>query len=477
MTSMKSILYFDTEDSISPPENGADDIVLFLAEALSQRELRGSFHIIGDKARTLVSRNRQDVIASVARHDVSSHYNHGSVHPTTTARIAQCDWHQGVKLALEEEKPGFATIEQIFGRCAGLTRHGGSYSPQAIHAAGQCGKVFYGVPFEMDHHRAFWFAGTLCFSILGLVIDPVTHQGGAGYLESVYHDSEAFEKQMAKFDEALKTTCSQHAFTSLFGSHPHRLNTTEYSCWNYYHGKTRTPPLPPPLRTAELRETGKRNILRLFDYLATQRHRVQITGLSELAQHFGSQPRMISADILLPYSLLARQSGDVPLHDHYSPAELLVGLAESLLKWSADGRLPQSVQRSNVIGPATLSDDVSWKEPVSLSDALAAAEKITQHARQYGMLPTQPACHWALSALANAYADAASGKRDGSWRFPERAPWPQVAEGWREPVDAMRHWSVFPRDLDFQKIVMHTCLQSWSVKPAWGASSKDDEVA
>lgn len=46
---MKSILYFDTEDSISPPEYEADDVVLFIAHALTHRNITGSFHIIGDK--------------------------------------------------------------------------------------------------------------------------------------------------------------------------------------------------------------------------------------------------------------------------------------------------------------------------------------------------------------------------------------------------------------------------------------------
>lgn len=468
---MKSILYFDTEDSISPPENGADDIVLFLAEALTQRQLRGSFHIIGDKARCLADRKRQDVISALKQHDISSHYDHGSVHPTTTAQIARCDWHDGLDLALKLEKPGFDDLQKIFGCCAGLTRHGGSYSPQAVHAAGRCGKVFYGLPFEMPRHRAFWFAGTLCFSILGLVIDPATGHGGAGYMEDVYHNDDAFDQKLARFDHALAQTSSQYAFTSLFGSHPHRLNTTQYSCWNYYDGQTRQPLLPPPLRTPEQREIGKRNILRFFDYLAQQRSRVQITGLSELAKHFSLQPTTISSDTLRSYAEQLLQTQDVPFHDHYSPAELLVGLAESLLAWSQTKQLPRHVQRVDVIGPASLSEDVAWNRSVTLQDILAAAKTVTDEVRNSGMLPTSPACHWALSAFALAYDDLSRGKEADSWLISKREPWPLAANAWREPVDAMRKWCVFPRDLDFSKIVHHTCLQSWSAKPAHAAEA------
>src|SRR5215475_1102870 len=73
------ILWFDTEDYLLPAD---DDACLRLAKMLSERHIRATFKVVGEKARVLEKRGRRDVIAALKQHDIGFHANYHSVHPT-----------------------------------------------------------------------------------------------------------------------------------------------------------------------------------------------------------------------------------------------------------------------------------------------------------------------------------------------------------------------------------------------------------
>ena len=79
------ILWFDTEDYLLPAD---DDAAKRLAEMLSQRGIRATFKVVGEKARVLEKRGRTDVIAALRKHDIAYHSNLHSVHPTPTTTPA-----------------------------------------------------------------------------------------------------------------------------------------------------------------------------------------------------------------------------------------------------------------------------------------------------------------------------------------------------------------------------------------------------
>src|SRR5205823_13127536 len=56
------ILWFDTEDYLLPAD---DDATKRLAEMLTQRGIRATFKLVGEKARVLERRGRRDVIAAL----------------------------------------------------------------------------------------------------------------------------------------------------------------------------------------------------------------------------------------------------------------------------------------------------------------------------------------------------------------------------------------------------------------------------
>src|SRR5690242_10926332 len=81
------ILWFDTEDYLLPAD---DDACRRLGEMLTQRHIRATFKVVGEKARVLERRGRRDVIAALQQHDIAYHANFHSVHPTPTEYLAEC---------------------------------------------------------------------------------------------------------------------------------------------------------------------------------------------------------------------------------------------------------------------------------------------------------------------------------------------------------------------------------------------------
>src|SRR5882757_11180787 len=81
------ILWFDTEDYLLPAD---DDAAKRLAELLTQRGIRATFKVVGEKARVLEKRGRTDVIDALKKHDIAFHSNFHSVHPTPTEYLHDC---------------------------------------------------------------------------------------------------------------------------------------------------------------------------------------------------------------------------------------------------------------------------------------------------------------------------------------------------------------------------------------------------
>src|SRR5438552_18958334 len=81
------ILWFDTEDYLLPAD---DDACLRLASMLQERQIRATFKVVGEKARVLEARGRNDVIAALQKHDIGYHANYHSVHPTPTEYLGDC---------------------------------------------------------------------------------------------------------------------------------------------------------------------------------------------------------------------------------------------------------------------------------------------------------------------------------------------------------------------------------------------------
>ncbi len=135
------ILWFDTEDYLLL---ASDDAALHLAKFLSGENVRATFKVVGEKARTLERRKRTDVIDALKRHEIGFHANYHSTQPSPAMYLSQLGWDEGVREFDRREGPGRADVERIFGQaptCYG--QPGSSWGPQSYGAMSQWGMRIY----------------------------------------------------------------------------------------------------------------------------------------------------------------------------------------------------------------------------------------------------------------------------------------------------------------------------------------------
>src|SRR3954467_2024558 len=187
------ILWFDTEDYLLP---ASDDAAKRLADLLTKRHVKATFKVVGEKARTLERRGRQDVIRALNKHAIAYHSDFHSVHPTPSEYLADCGLLDGIAEFVRREGDGAADVRRIFGvktlACYG--QPGSSWGAQAVAGLKQIGVAPSGVPCYVDegthvglNEKPFWYEGAL----------NVYHMG-ANYTRMDLHDSNAPEPAMKK---------------------------------------------------------------------------------------------------------------------------------------------------------------------------------------------------------------------------------------------------------------------------------------
>ncbi len=155
------VLWFDTEDYILP---ASDDAAKRLAEFLTAQGLRATFKVVGEKARVLEARHRNDVIAALKKHEIGFHSNYHSRQPTPAEYESVLDWEQGAEEFDRRERPGFDAVSRVFDRapsCYG--QPGNSWAPQSFPTLKKWGVPVYlddGLHVGLDG-KPFWYGGLL----------------------------------------------------------------------------------------------------------------------------------------------------------------------------------------------------------------------------------------------------------------------------------------------------------------------------
>jgi hypothetical protein len=155
------ILWFDTEDYILP---ASDDAALRVADFLTREQVRATFKVVGEKARTLERRGRTDVIAALKKHEIGYHSNYHSVQPGPAMYLSNLGWDEGVAEFDRREGPGRRDLKRIFGvwpSCYG--QPGSSWGPQSYGAMRKWGMPVYldaGSHVELED-RPCYYGGVL----------------------------------------------------------------------------------------------------------------------------------------------------------------------------------------------------------------------------------------------------------------------------------------------------------------------------
>jgi hypothetical protein len=455
---------FDVEDYISPVADSVDEIPLWLAETMTEVGVTGTFFVIGEKARSLEERGRQDVIAAMASHDIGSHTNLGSIHPTVTEILEYADWDQGVQAMLQNESVGFDELERIFNvPVSTLARHGGSYGPQLVYALGQMGKGYVYSPVQLPDKHAVWFCNSLNF------------HGDYGAFDDVYYKDELFNPVFDNLKKNFQSDIEGLDMISFFACHPTKVRAEQFWDFNFYEGANpdRDSLKSPTLRPAESMLTARKNFKRLMQFLKDQED-IEVVTISELMEKFSYQPDFISRKDLLKIAEKVGSARQVVYDDVYAPSEVFAALTQSLLEYRQNGKIPVKLNREAPLGPMEMPPETTEISMVSMEQVFELAAASMDIIRNQGHLPSKLmvvegsiGTGSLLHLFSSTYLDLAGKEPGDSYKVIPFDAYPkELEEIIISEVEGYKDWIVHRTDLDMSNLADLTRMQLWTLKPA-----------
>lgn len=455
---------FDVEDYVTPASEGVDDIPMWLADIMTEEGVTGTFFVIGEKARSLEDRGRKDVIRAIARHEIGSHTDLGSIHPTIAEMLERAGWDEGVAQMYQQESRGFDELSRIFGKpVSTLGRHGGSYGPQLVAALAQMGDGFVYSPVRLPGHNAVWFCNTLNF------------YGSYGGFDDNYYRDDLFEPMLEALEKRFSEDIQDVDVLTFFACHPCKVRTIQFWDFNYYQGANPGPALwkMPELRPAETMKTARQNFRRLIQFLKN-RQDIEIAPFSEVMKVFSFQKESITQMNLAEIATRILAEKKVVIDDYYSPAEVFAALAESIVRCQNTGVLPGEVKRRSPFGPSQMPSVKPGMNVASRAQVFEFAREALGKIMGSNMLPH----HLLLEdksigtgSLLALFCDAFLALRSESippqFSVPSFDAYPvENLEAIVKSVQGCKSWPVHREDLDMSQLIELTKMQLWTLKPA-----------
>ena len=344
MTDVFAILWFDTEDFITPE---SDDIPRRIALLMSKHRVRVVFKIVGEKLRVLKKRGRSDVLSALARHDIGYHSNLHSVHPIMSEYVGNLGWKEGADEFEAREKSGHDEIKEAFGRVNSFGHPGLSWVPQAYPVLTSWGVGVYldeTFTIETMNERPFWYGNMLnimCIrsGVLTLDASGPYNPDGQGLLR--------IREQFGNLYRKLESQKGEPGVVSVF-CHPTTYATKEF--WdviNFSRGRNPREYRKPELKT---REETERDFERLEEFVVSAKslpHLHFITAEDALRiYHDRARERKFTGDDLkhlCESSLRSITFQKTPVDEVWvSAAEIFGMVLYSLSRFHISGELPNS---------------------------------------------------------------------------------------------------------------------------------------
>src|SRR4051794_24361726 len=224
-------LWFDTEDYLLPQD---DDAAKRLAELLTRLGVRATFKVVGEKARVLERRGRNDVIAALKRHDIGYHSNTHSQQPTVAVYLQNAGWEEGRAEFSRREAQGVKDIQRIFGVTpVAYGQPGSAWAPQAYPALREMGiKVYLDEADQVGlDDQPFYYGGMLNVFRMRSTLVRMPLAGGNSLAEG-----------KAAFDKVYAALSARGGGTISIYYHPNEWVQTEFwDAVNFSRGAN-----PPP---------------------------------------------------------------------------------------------------------------------------------------------------------------------------------------------------------------------------------------
>ncbi len=459
------VFWFDTEDYLTPE---SDDAALRLARILSERGIRGTFKLTGEKARMLEKRGRRDVIAALRRHDIGYHTDFHSVPPAPAAYLERMGWDEGVEEFYRREAAGARDVARIlFGSplrplsCYG--QPGNSWAPQTYPALKRMGILVY-----LDSGRQvglnddmFWYGGLLNFFHLGKK---------ATRLRLGEHPEQSLAQAKAEFDVVFQELRAAAGPGSVISIIYHPWEFVESKAWdavNFSYGAN--PPRenwqPAPLKSRPESERDYEAFTRYVDHIKNTAGVKFATG-SDLRKLYPDRARQreFAREEVLEMARRAREEVSFWLAPE---GQVALSAAEvfSLLLGALDlGRTRFRVE--SWLGPrhegrTTRRADLARRE---IRDAAGAT---LAYARNTGYLPGEVWVGPESLAPADFLVTVAQALLE-----PDRPAIPVTpatfapARYVAQDAENLWGWLIHPKGLRAPNLMELARLQSWTLKPA-----------
>ncbi len=465
---MYTSLLFDVEDYTTPARHGLDDIPKWMAELMTEEKVTGTFLVLGGKARSLAARGRTDVINAMRRHEIGSHTDNGSHHPTLCEYLSGLDWHKGVSLCREKEGRHIRELESIFRtKVTTVSRHGGNFAAQHVAVAAEMGLTHlysHATPEGLD---PAWYCGTLNFGRY------------SGLSEKTYASRRAVDQALVRLDAEIRAAAAAGcAWHGTFMAHPLMVKSRQFTdVLNYADGVNREPwALPDFVPERDVREArnGFRRVVRFL----RDHEKLQVRPLSAVAQRLGRTRKNLTREELVGYADQFSRESRIPDRETVSAAELIQAWAEILA--SGRSRIPGTVPIRSLLGPVEELQRFTILRAFSWPEVQAIASRFAERSRRDGHLTANLA--WdgdaasgrlGLGILFFLFAEAvcalAAGK-PGRVRIGRQYPrYPELAF----EVDAHARrgylgWMIFDVNMPMDALCRHARLQTWTCKRTLG---------
>ena len=421
--------------------------------------------VVGELARALRARGRNDVIAEMAKHEIAFHSDMHSAHPTWAEYLDECGWDDGVERVMREESKGVRDVRDVFGQHpSAWCKPGSSWGPQVGYAMTLMDiPVFCDSPFEAAPGQPLWYDNSLflCY-----------HTSFDRYF-NVPH-----EQRLSAMKEDFLALCERHdgGYLVMY-THPCRLFTAKFtdtfrSGNNPPREKWSPAPLRPQKEIAELQSDFD-----AFLKFVVEQPNVEFTTYREIYSRYRPSAEMWLRmdEIFSLCDSIGEKLNYLNLNDDYiSPAEQFGVIAWTLSWFYEHDELPKVIPVRRLLGPKEPPPEDIEQGESSVSDLLATSAAVNFECTQIGAVPAQIILGQRVIG-ANAFLQVGlSLLRKMQWK--ETPPkvvkiysvpeYPIIAEREDFRNSNFKGWSIFHPDFEGKNVLKMIRFQAWTAKPA-----------
>jgi hypothetical protein len=453
--------WFDTEDFILPQ---ADDAAKRLAEMFIKRHVKATFKVVGEKAKVLEERGRDDVIAALAQNDIGYHSTYHSIHPTPSEYCRDLDWHEGVSEFTRREGVGLEIVRHVFGinpSCYG--QPGGSWTPQSYAALHK-----FGIPVYLDvtshvnlNNRPFWYCGILTVLDLG---DCVIRTGWT---------DEEVKQTCAKFDRVDEELTREGGGIISIYYHPCEfLHRKFWDGVNFAHGAN--PPRSqwklPPLKSPAEQEQAFHAFETYLDHIVNHPD-VRLVTAREIPSLYPDRvycEPLTRSDVQTIAKAFEKHLSYVPLNGRIVSAEEgLLALSHFVAGVTKDHQ-PERITLKFAYGPASAPQRFITEGSFRWNAVQKAAHDLLDVVRRTKQLPS---IVWVAGEpmrpedFAATLASLVAAERY-SGKIPMRRTELEAKKYVADDSPRLWGWVIFPKGFDAPHMMELAKLQAWTIKPA-----------